>query len=80
MSEAKSKPFTTAQVIEVLTPTLLSVLLDDGRQLQAVLSPELRHALLRDGKKPQIAEGTVVDVELSPSSEQNCRIVRLART
>jgi translation initiation factor IF-1 len=78
MSETRPKPFTTAQVVDVLTPTLLTVLLDDGSQLQAVLSPELRHTLLRDGKKLEIKEGTVVDVELSPVSDQKCRIVRLA--
>ena len=69
-----------ATVVAVVTPTLMTVRLSDGRELQAVLSPELRHSRLREEHIPfSTSIGETVRVELSPYSMNKCRILRVVR-
>ena len=77
MTSANSDFINTATVVRIITPSLVSVILDDnGRQLQAVFSPEFRKSLIGD-KSLEVEAGTMVKVELSPYSDSRCRIIEI---
>ena len=72
-----SKEFTPATIVDVFTPTLLRVQLSDGRVLLAALCPELRHLSLRANKQSLFSVGMNLEIELSPFSDDKCRVIRI---